>query len=55
MNPLRFGLVIPAEVIDQIRTLAALGVEYSMLDAADFPQLGCLELLLERVLPELGM
>jgi hypothetical protein len=35
-----------------MQALANLGVDYFILDAADFPQLGGLELLLRYVLPE---
>jgi alkanesulfonate monooxygenase SsuD/methylene tetrahydromethanopterin reductase-like flavin-dependent oxidoreductase (luciferase family) len=48
-----YGFVgTPGEVVSQMQALANLGVDYFILDAADFPQLGGLELLLRYVLPE---
>jgi len=47
-----FGFVgTPEEVAAQMRQLVDLGIEYFMLDAADYPELGCLELLLKQALP----
>lgn len=49
-----FGFVgTPPQVADQMRAFIEQGVDYFMLDAADFPQLHGLELLVRHVLPAL--
>jgi alkanesulfonate monooxygenase SsuD/methylene tetrahydromethanopterin reductase-like flavin-dependent oxidoreductase (luciferase family) len=54
-DPDDFGFVgTPDEVIQQMRPLIDLGVDYFMLDCAGFPALGALELLIDEVLPVLN-
>jgi alkanesulfonate monooxygenase SsuD/methylene tetrahydromethanopterin reductase-like flavin-dependent oxidoreductase (luciferase family) len=54
-DPDNFDLVgTPAEVIEQMRPLIDLGVDYFMLDCGGFPALGTLELLIKEVLPALN-
>lgn len=43
----------PEEIVDQMRSFVALGVEYFILDGAGFPDLTTLRLLVEEVLPRL--
>jgi len=50
-----FGLVgTPQQVVEQMRPLIDLGVNYFMLDCGGFPELTTLELLLHEVLPVLN-
>ncbi len=54
-NPDDFGFVgTPQQVIEQMRHFVALGVDYFMLDCADFPNLTTLNLLIHEVLPALN-
>ena len=43
----------PAEIAEQMREFVEMGVDYFMLDAADFPRLNGLEMLVREVLPAL--
>ncbi len=43
----------PAQVITQLRAFIEMGVSEFMLDCAGFPDLSCLKLVLEEVLPVL--
>jgi alkanesulfonate monooxygenase SsuD/methylene tetrahydromethanopterin reductase-like flavin-dependent oxidoreductase (luciferase family) len=44
----------PTQIMEQMREFVDLGVDYFMLDCADFPALGTLELLIGEVLPALN-
>jgi len=44
----------PAQIIEQMRSFVALGVDYFMLDCGGFPRLTTVELLIDEVLPALN-
>ena len=44
----------PRQIVEQMRAFTDLGVDYFMLDCADFPRLTTLELLIDEVLPALN-
>jgi alkanesulfonate monooxygenase SsuD/methylene tetrahydromethanopterin reductase-like flavin-dependent oxidoreductase (luciferase family) len=50
-----FGFVgTPQQIVEQMRSFIALGVDYFMVDCSGFPQLTTLELLVNEVLPALN-